>query len=69
MTDNQTSPPPPEERSGCVDERGFFERLWCKIDPLGNAYPVWIALLLIILILLFALALRFEFDISQLGFK
>ena len=45
----------------------FFERLWCKINPLGSAYPVWIALLLITLILLFAVALRFEFDISQLG--
>ena len=69
MADNQISPPPPEESSECVDDRTFFERLWCKIDPLGSAYPVWIALLLITLILLFALAMRFEFDISQLGIR
>ena len=69
MSDNQTSPTPPEDNSECVDKRNFFERMWCKIDPLGSAYPVWIALLLITLILLFALALRFEFDISQLGWK
>jgi hypothetical protein len=69
MTDNQQSPLSEEESSGCVDDRGFLERLWCRIDPFGNAYPVWIALFLIALILLFAIALRFDFDLSQFGLK
>jgi len=67
--DNQHSPPATEERSGCADERGFLERLWCKIDPFGSAYPIWIALLLITLIIGFALGLRFGFDIYLPGWK
>ena len=54
-----------ENQSACVDERGFFERFWCKIDPFGNAYPVWIAILLITLIVLFGIALRLDFDFIQ----
>lgn len=58
MSEIEPAETKPESQSGCVDDRSFLERLWCKIEPFGSAYPFWIAVLLITIILLFAFTLR-----------
>lgn len=68
MSENETPETNPDKASACVDNRSFFERLWCKIDPFGDAYPVWIAILLITLIVLFGIALRLDFDFIRFSF-
>jgi hypothetical protein len=68
MSEIEPSETKPENSSKCVDDRTFFERLWCKIDPFGDAYPVWIAILLITLIVLFGVLLRLDFDFIRFSF-
>jgi len=67
MSDDKPPQSQPDNQQGCIDDRSFFERLWCKIDPFGSAYPVWIAILLITMIILFGILLRLDFDINQIG--
>lgn len=61
MSKNDPIPQKHNDQTECVDERSFVQRLWCKIDPFGIAYPIWIAVFLITLIVLFAVGMRLDY--------